>query len=311
MASGSTDLNLSIVVPMYQTENDVLRKCLSSLKYIISKESGYEVIVVDSSSRSSDSLVQEILPAATYVKHPTRLYVGAARNKGLSLARFDHILFFDSDCLMTQDWINSYRVLIKDGIDWISASGFVGFEDIRQEYALAFHIWEFHDFLGERSGESRFSIGCNLLCKRSLFEKVGGFKEDWSHCEDFELFSRPDVQRLKKKILFIPDLKIIHQAHLVDRAKLLAKATFMGSTRKIYDSSLNSFSMTSRWLFRPLQSVLFLIFPLLILWRLSKSRSQYLGHALALIGLITSYSRAWQKGFATSESGTPSRLGKP
>ena len=85
-------LGVSVVIPALNAERFLERCVLSALN------NGYqpvEVIVVDNGSEDNTACLAESL-GVRCVSEPTR-GAGAARNRGLGLARFDLLVFLDSD----------------------------------------------------------------------------------------------------------------------------------------------------------------------------------------------------------------------
>ena len=93
---------ISIIVPVFNSEK-YIEKCLLSL--INQTEKEIEIVIVnDGSDDNSEKIVTEFAQNDTrivYVKQEHKLQ-GAARNKGISLAKGEYIGFVDSD-----DWVDS------------------------------------------------------------------------------------------------------------------------------------------------------------------------------------------------------------
>ncbi|MCM1323799.1 MAG: glycosyltransferase [Acetobacter sp.] len=95
------DVKVSIIVPVYNTE-DKIERCLDSLRKQTLKD--IEIIVVDDGSTDG---TPEIL--AKYAAYDARIrvirqenaYVGMARNRGIAEARAEYVGFVDSD-----DWVS-------------------------------------------------------------------------------------------------------------------------------------------------------------------------------------------------------------
>lgn len=94
----------SVVVPLYNRP-DELAELLSSLCEQTDKR--FEVIVVEDGSVKKGGAVVE-----DYRKHLDLTYIeqenagpGAARNRGAEAAKYDYLIFFDSDCVIPPDYI--------------------------------------------------------------------------------------------------------------------------------------------------------------------------------------------------------------
>lgn len=95
-------IKLSIIVPVYKTEQ-YLRKCLSSILDQDVDKSLYEVIIVnDGSPDNSQAIIDEYCAKYDNVSCFVQQNQGqsVARNRGVELARGEYIWFVDSD-----DWV--------------------------------------------------------------------------------------------------------------------------------------------------------------------------------------------------------------
>ncbi len=94
---------ISIIIPVYNTEETYLRKCLDSVAEQTSHD--LQVILVDDGSKNNAGLIcdeyAEILPAFQ-VLHIENQGVSNARNIGMKDATGEYLMFLDSD-----DWIET------------------------------------------------------------------------------------------------------------------------------------------------------------------------------------------------------------
>ena len=80
----------------------------------------------------------------------------------------------------------------------------------------------------------------NLLIKRQLFDNLGGFRSEWPACEDVGLFSRlSGLQIDTLQLHYLPELSVIHAAHLLDPKQIRQKAQWMGFQRGALDHLLS------------------------------------------------------------------------
>ena len=91
---------LSIIIPAYNAELTIAR-CLNSIYALSIQETEYEVIVIDDcSSDGTVALIEEyryVHPNIVLLKQPHNHRQGAARNRGLSIAKGEYVVFLDSD----------------------------------------------------------------------------------------------------------------------------------------------------------------------------------------------------------------------
>src|SRR3989339_1018223 len=101
-------IKISVVIPVYNAETMIVGCLESILKQSVLPD---EVIVVDngSSDRTYDIVKKYIDNNRTSLKaqivKEEKKGAAAARNKGISMALSDIIVFTDSDCLAFPNWI--------------------------------------------------------------------------------------------------------------------------------------------------------------------------------------------------------------
>lgn len=114
---------ISVIVPIYKVEG-YIRRCLDSIKAQSFED--FEVVMINDGTPDASAEI-----AAEYTSDPRfRLYsqpnggVGAARNKGVELARGEYVAFVDSDDGILPDHLeNLYRAAAESGSD-ISCCGY-------------------------------------------------------------------------------------------------------------------------------------------------------------------------------------------
>ena len=114
-------IKISVIIPVYNGEKH-LGQCLSSISNQTLKE--IEVIIVDDGSNDNSlNIAEEFQKANSF---PTRIIrqkntgVGAARNKGLDLAKGEFIKFVDADDFLYNDTLEKmYNLAKKNDADII------------------------------------------------------------------------------------------------------------------------------------------------------------------------------------------------
>lgn len=89
---------VSIVVPVYNTDKDLLRKCIKSI--IQQSYPNIDIIIVDDGSNNeTSSLCDEIAKTDSRIRvlHKSNGGLSSARNAGIDIAIGDEITFVDSD----------------------------------------------------------------------------------------------------------------------------------------------------------------------------------------------------------------------
>ena len=112
---------LSFIIPAYNASNEIVR-CLDSIYTLPLEEKDFEVIVIDDCSK--DNTVQVIEQYATQRSNLTLIRQaenhrqGAARNRGMEIAKGDHMMFVDADDEVAAEGItNALNVIIENNIE--------------------------------------------------------------------------------------------------------------------------------------------------------------------------------------------------
>lgn len=166
---------ISVVIPTCH-RNDLLALCLERLapgKQTL-PAGEYEVIVTDDGRVSTaEGMIAQDFPWARWVAGP-KDGPAANRNNGARNARGEWIAFTDDDCLPDAGWLAAIaaagervdvvegRTVIPDFVDNPFLQG------VRNENGSNF--WS-----------------CNLAVRRSVFEKLGGFDQDFKEAADEDI----------------------------------------------------------------------------------------------------------------------------
>lgn len=108
-------MRFSIIIPVYNVEK-YIGKCMDSVMH--QSFDDYEVIVVDDESPDgSMAIVQkyvDLYPAKIHVIHQKNTRQGGARNRGVTIARGEYILFVDSDDYVHRDMLRIVDEKIRE-----------------------------------------------------------------------------------------------------------------------------------------------------------------------------------------------------
>jgi len=200
---------ISVIVPTYNAANTI-RDTIEALLNQNYPKNKYEVIFVDDGS--NDDTVK-IIKSYKKVKLIKQKHKGpaAARNLGAKKARGGILLFTDSDCGPSRNWIldmikplknskivgvsGTYRTLNKDSL----IARFVGYEISRNHEIMKKQ--KYIDFIGSYSAAYR----------KDIFLKFGGFDESFpiASGEDPELSFR--ISKAGYKMVFQSKAYVYHR----------------------------------------------------------------------------------------------------
>jgi glycosyltransferase involved in cell wall biosynthesis len=201
---------VSVIVPARDAEHTLARTLSCLVRQRLDEP--YEVIVVDDGSEDATASI------AAGFGDPVRLVrgggegSGAARNLGVSHAQGEVIAFTDADCFPTEGWLGAgLRAL--EGHELVA--GAVAPDPSARMGAFDRSVWV------ER--ETGLYETANLLVRRSLFDRIGGFepwltdegrKRGWTNpelAEDVWLGWR--ARRAGARTAFAPDALVHHAVH--------------------------------------------------------------------------------------------------
>lgn len=176
---------VSVIVPHF---NDLagLDSCLARLTRQTFEPARCEIIVADNASPQGRAAIEAVIADRARLVIVEERGAGPARNGGVAAASGEILAFTDSDCQPEPNWLaagvgalaNSdlvggrVTVLVDDPAKMTPVEAF--------ERAYAFDNEAYIRTKG-------FSVSANLFCRRSVFDKVGGFRVgvsedlDWCH----------------------------------------------------------------------------------------------------------------------------------
>lgn len=102
-------MKLSIIIPVFNVERYII-KCLDSLYNQEVNENDYEIIIINDGSNDNSLLLAEkfkVNHKNLHIYTQENQGIGAARNKGISLAKGDYIYFIDPDDYLLPGVLNT------------------------------------------------------------------------------------------------------------------------------------------------------------------------------------------------------------
>ena len=169
-------IGISIVVPI-SGRTFYLKQLLESFQLSIKPDIPTELLIIDNSRNEQHSiLIKELTRQFNVEYHLTERGVVRARNHGATQAKYDYLLFIDSDCTLDRNILVEYEKSI--GTEKINCSAgktiFSGQESIwwrllkDSHYLFPFKWCEWNIRL-------LWAPMSNFLVKKDIFYSVGGF----------------------------------------------------------------------------------------------------------------------------------------
>ncbi len=201
----------SIIIPVYNRIDEV-RDLLDSLSHQTDKD--FEVVIVeDGSSQRCNGVVAQFADRID-VKYFYKDNEGRsiARNYGMEHATGEYFLFFDSDCVIPEQYIATLRNALKaNPVDCFGGpdAAHSSFSDTQK--AINYSMTSFLTTGGIRGGKVQLEKFVprtfNMGFSRRVWEKVGGFREMFS--EDIDMSTR--IRKAGFSIALIRDAYVYHK----------------------------------------------------------------------------------------------------
>lgn len=241
---------LSIIILSYNTEQ-ITRQCLDSLIQNVkaNEDIHFEIIVVDNASSDNSPHMLTTFQQTTHLPNLTCQIIlnetnegfPKGNNRGVRACRGEYVLFLNSDVLVGNikweellDYMQSstsigaltVRVnLPSQSIDpashrgfptiWNSFTYYAGLEKLSRYLPFFSHLFGGYHLIYQSLDhfhEIDSPSGAFYLIKRAVFEKVGGFDEEFfMYGEDLDLSFR--IKEAGYTIWYYPKFEVLHLKH--------------------------------------------------------------------------------------------------
>ena len=200
------NLRVSVIIPVYNREG-LIKATLSSI--LAQTHPADEIIVVDDGSTDKSAEIAESFGPNIQVIRAENGGPARARNIGFAASTGDLILFFDSDDLATNNYIESRYEAIMAGAD-IAYGPLVRFWEVEGVLELDQYVRQSAAVLDPIDAFLKswvLLIQCCLI-RRSVLEAVGGYPEGLFSGEDMLLLWKmlrrnADLMHTNRSLLFL------------------------------------------------------------------------------------------------------------
>ncbi|MGJ1271454.1 MULTISPECIES: glycosyltransferase family 2 protein [Sphingobacterium] len=224
-------VDVSIILVNYNTYELVL-SCISSIKEKTSSELKYEIIIVDNMSQDRNiENVTNLFSDVLFVQSSSNRGFGSGNNLGVLYAKGSYVLFLNTDTLLINDAVSILYSYMKNnekvgvcGANLYSKEGeyATSFSQIPPSLLADFDYLFFNIFskllyrncVNYNVTNSPIRVrgtisGACYMVSRNVFNKIGGFDEDFfMYYEETELSHR--IMRSGLKLINHPEAKVIH-----------------------------------------------------------------------------------------------------
>jgi glycosyltransferase involved in cell wall biosynthesis len=179
---------VSVIIPTFNRK-DRLQKAVSSV--LNQTFTDYEIIVVDDGS--VDGTLDSLSPfkdSIQLIRHPINRGVSAARNSGIAASRSPFVAFLDSDDHWMPEKLKAQVGFFKKNREAVACQT----EEIWIRNGIRVNPKKKHikpsGVIFEQSLKRCLVSPSAVMLRRSLFDIVGLFDEDFPVCEDYDLWLR-------------------------------------------------------------------------------------------------------------------------
>ena len=251
----------SVIIPVYNRP-DEMKELLDSLAAQTCTD--FEVVIIeDGSTLKCDTLAdsyRDRMPITYFYKPNTGQ--SDSRNIGMSKASGDYFLFFDSDCIIPPNYIETVKAkLASDYTDCFGGpdAAHESFTDVQK--AINHSMTSFFTTGGIRGGKNQLEKFCprsfNMGFSRKVYEVTGGFRDTLG--EDIDLSTR--IRKAGFRTMLIREAFVYHKRR-VDLRKFFKQVHIFGQARiSLYKQHPESLKLVH---FAPALFTLFLIGMLVI-----------------------------------------------
>lgn len=176
-------LQFSVIIAAKNKEKDII-SLLEPLKKLNYPQENYEIIIVDDGSIDDtfNLLIQnsKSFENIKILKAEGKKYSGkkGALQIGIENSKFPFVLITDADCIVNENWLNSYSNKFSQGYDLLFGVAPYVQTNLFLNKIICFENLRGHilTFFFAKIGLPYSAAARNLGFKKSSFEKVGGYK---------------------------------------------------------------------------------------------------------------------------------------
>jgi GT2 family glycosyltransferase len=226
-------MDISIIIVNYNVYDDV-KNTLGSISNIL-KDVNFEIILLD--NNSTDKTIRETVNEYNNIKYiqlDKNLGFGKANNIGVRNAKGEFILLLNPDTLLIEDFITPITAFINFNQNAAACAPMLVYKDEKYQSSSGFSMGFIYEFLEatmlielyRKFKESKYLSlknsnepvkvgwvsGACFIIRRSVFEEVGGFTEDYFlNYEDIDLCRK--LEDMGYSNFYFSQYKCIHLDH--------------------------------------------------------------------------------------------------
>ncbi|MCC5919853.1 MAG: glycosyltransferase [Cyclobacteriaceae bacterium] len=164
----------SIIIPVFNNAEGLERCLIGVFDQSIPKDQ-FEVFVIDNGSIDDPAHVASKFPVNFILENRFKGSPYSARNRGLEKATGDIVVFLDTTCKPSKEWLISGLNCLKNDVDLIGGA-------VKFDVNHSSSVGEIYDSVSnikmkETIETRKAAVGCNVFVKRKVIDKLGHFEE--------------------------------------------------------------------------------------------------------------------------------------
>ena len=200
-------VEISVIIPALNEEK-YIRYVLDGLKGQTFRD--FETIVVDGGSTDG---TRRIARRSARVVVERRKGIGVARNSGAKVARGKLLVFLDADTKPSPGLLRVYRDAFRDGKVVAATGPILPLEKTSKRVNMGYRfvsvlLVKSSILMGRPS-----VVGSNFAVRKRVFDRVGGFNEEYATYEDWDLSLR---LRKTGRISYVKDATVYTSVRRID-----------------------------------------------------------------------------------------------
>ena len=227
-------MDLSCIIVNYKN-SEPLKDCLESI-YRTLPEMDFEVIIVDNSENDPGlQPLKELYSQAQFISNSVNVGFSRANNQAAKIARSDVLIFLNPDTILSDHAIQSMhthlcsqteigalgpKVVNPDGSLQYSCRRYPTlWTGLFNRYSIFSRLFPNNrfttrylmlDFDHDETQQVDWLSGCCLMVAKDVFERVGGFDENYFlFNEDVDLCRM--IHQTEKQVVYFPEARVIHR----------------------------------------------------------------------------------------------------
>ena len=234
---------ISVLMAVCNEKEEFLKQALDSI--LKQTYTGFEFIIIDDGSSNH---IQELLnryndPRIILIRNQTNLGLTKSLNIGLNVAKSKYIARLDSDDIAMPDRLKRQHEFLTRHRD-IAAVGswYIGINSVGHKIKTGTPVFESHMIRWRLLFKNTF-IHSSIMYKKILAQRIGGYDESFSSSQDYDLWSRLNLnwetvnipERLIKLRIHENSISSKNKSEQLDNLKKISKRNI----EKILDKKIS------------------------------------------------------------------------